>query len=112
MSLAIRLQAEPVRYLACGSISGVYAGIGTEMIRPVRIILLQNLTNAAVMFSFDGVLDHIPLASNGYMILDVTANKTVDSGFFIAEGQRLYVRDLGVACASMGVYLSVFHGSE
>jgi len=112
MSKAIRLQAEPVRSLAFGSISGVYAGIGTEMTRPIRMILLQNLTNAAVMVSFDGINDHLPLAANGYIVLDVTANKTVDTGFFIGEGQRFYVKDLGVACTAMSVYLSVFYGSE
>jgi len=112
MSLAIRLQVEPVRSLAFGGISGVYAGIGTAMTRPIRMILLQNLTDQTVMISFDGVEDHFPLAASGYIVLDITANKTIDTGFFLAEGQRFYVKDLGAACTSESVYVTVFYGSE
>jgi len=112
MSLAIRLQAEPVRTLAFGAISGVYAGIGTEMTRPIRMMILQNLTDVVVMFSFDGINDNIPSPSNGYIILDITANKTVDTGFFVAEGQRIYIKDIGPAATIGSVYLSVFYGAE
>jgi len=112
MSLAIRLQADPVRSLAFGGISGVYAGIGTSIDKPARMVLLQNLTDALLMISMDGVNDHIPIATNGYIILDITANKTIDTGFFIAEGQRFYVRDEGAAATLGSAYVSVFYGSE
>jgi hypothetical protein len=112
MSKAIRAQGEEVRTLAFGAISGVYAGIGTELTRPVRLIVLQNLTNALVMVSLDGLVDWMPLATNAHIILDVTSNKTIDTGFFFGEGQRFYIKDMGAAATVNGVYVSTLYGTE
>lgn len=113
MSYSIRLLAEEVRTLAHGSIpvAGTYMGVGTAISNPARMILVQNFTDAIVMFSFDGVTDHFPLILNSYMILDIASNKTRDSGFFLSEGQRLYVTQLGVP-TSGSVYLTVFYGKD
>lgn len=109
-SLALRLYPETVRTLAFGSISGTYAGIGTSFSHPIRILFVQNLTDQTLMFSFDGVNDHFPLPEMGFLLLDVTANKSVSQGFFIQEGQRLYVKDIGVNPTAGAVYVSVFFG--
>jgi hypothetical protein len=110
--LSIKLLPEPIRSLAFGSISGTYAGIGSELANPARIILFQNYTDQTVMFSFNGIDDHFPIASNGFVLLDITANKTNTQGFYIAEGTRFYVRDIGSATTSGDVYISVFYGMD
>lgn len=112
MSLSIRLRPEPVRSLAAAVLTGVYAGVGTSVENPVRIFLLQNLTDVILMFSFDGIDDHFPLASNGYVILDVTANRTREDGFFISEGDRLYVKEIAGNATTGGVYFTTFYGSN
>ena len=113
MSLAMRLTPETVRTLAFGAIGVAYIGIGTTMVRPVRIMVLQNLTDALLMFSFDGINDHLPINANGYMVLDITANKTISQGFFLAEGQRLYCRHLvGVPPTAGSTYVTTFYGAE
>lgn len=112
MSLAIRFQAETVRSLAFGSIGAGYTGVGTAMTRPIRLIVIQNFTDASLMFSFDGVNDHLPLQASGYIILDITSNKTIPQGFFLAEGQRLYTKQLSGAPTSGSAYLSTFYGAE
>jgi hypothetical protein len=110
MSLAIRMLPEPVRSLAFGSISGTYAGIGTSFSNAIRIIFVQNLTDSTLMFSLNGIDDHFPLPANGFLLLDVTANKTLPQGAFIAEGTRIYVKEVGAP--SMGnVYVSTFYGT-
>ncbi len=110
-SLSVRLLPETVRELASGSISAAYAGLGTAMSRPIRMMVLQNLTDETVWISFDGVNDHMPLAALGYIILDITANKTREDGFFLSEGQRLYVKRLGTP-TSGSVYLTTFFGAN
>jgi len=95
--------------LAFGSIGAAYAGIGTAVANPIRVFLLQNLTNATVWFSFDGVNDHFPLPGLGHIIVDVSANKTQDTGWYLAEGDRLYCKRLGTP-TSGSVYLTVFYG--
>lgn len=104
------MKPEPARSLAFGSIGATYAGVGTALTRPVRIILIQNLTDESLWFSFDGIDDHLPLPADGYFLLDITANKTIPQGFFMAEGDRLYVKELGNP-ASGAVYFTTFYGT-
>lgn len=111
MSLGIRLRFEPVRSLAFGSIGAAYMGIGTALDHPARQIFIQNLTDETLMFSFNGVDDHFPLPSNGFFLDDITSNKTQNTGFFLAEGERLYVKEVGTP-TSGSVYFTVIYGSE
>ena len=114
MSLAVRLQVETVRSITAAAIAAAgiaYSGIGTAMIHPIRMFLLQNLTDATLMFSFDGINGHFPLPRNGYIVLDITTNKTQSTGFFLAEGQRLYVTGIEVPTAG-AVYFTVFYGAD
>jgi len=110
-SLAIRLFPETLRSLAFGSILAGYVGIGSSFAHPIRIIFIQNLTDVLLLFSFDGVNDHFPLPSNGFLLLDVTSNKSVSMGCFIAQGTRLYVKRSGVP-SSGAVYVSAFYAQD
>ncbi len=111
MSLAIRILPETQRELAFGSITTSYAGIGTAMTEKIRILMVQNLTDVSLQFSFDGINNHFPLPANGFLLLDITANKTREQGFFLGEGQRIYVKEIGNPTIGT-VYLSTFYGSE
>lgn len=114
MSLAIRLMPEVVRSADFSVIGNVYMGLGTAMTRPIRMFLLQNMTNANMMFSFDGVNDHLPLPKLGYLVLDITANKNLSQGYYLAEGTRVYVKKLTPAdVPTLGkVYLTTFYGDD
>ena len=90
ISTSIRLRADAQRSLAFGSIGAAYMGVGTAFAAPVRVIFVQNLTDALLQFSIDGVNDHFPLPAHGFLLLDVTANKSsLASGFYIAEGTKI-----------------------
>lgn len=110
MSLAVRLYPEPVRTLAFGSISGTYAKIGTPLVNPCRIFLLQNQTDSLLMFSLDGTNDHFPLPAQGYIIIDVTTNKTVDVGAFFAQNTQFWVKQIVMPTVG-SVYLTSFYGA-
>jgi len=111
MRLSIRMLPETCRSLAFGSIAAGYTAVGTPLENPSRIIIVQNLTDETVMFSLDGVNDHFPLSLGGHLIIDIAANKTIDSGFFLAEGESLYVKQVG-APSSGSVYFSSFYGKD
>jgi hypothetical protein len=102
---------EPVRSLAFGSISAAYMPIGTSFANPVRIFFIQNLTDALLMFSFNGIDDNFPLPPSSFLLLDVTANRTVSQGFYIAEGTFIYVKEIGTPTLG-SVYVSVFYGID
>lgn len=110
MSQSAKLAFDPIRQLKFDAMGAAYMGIGSEFDKPVRIFFLQNLTDATLWFSFDGVNDHFPLAANGYLLLDVTSNKSNLAGFYIAEGTRVYVKELGTPTAGYA-YLTVFYSN-
>jgi len=112
MSLSIRFRIEPVRTLNFSVINGTYMGVGTSLTNPARQIYIQNLTDVILMFSLNGIDDHFPLPANGYFLNDITTNKTNTQGFYLAEGERLYVKALSVNPTFGDVYFSVMYGSE
>lgn len=109
MSRSIRLVPETARTLAFGAIAAGYMGIGTSFSKPIRILMIQNMTDASLMFSFDGINDHLPLPRDGYMLLDVATNKAKEDGLFISEGTRLYVKRIGIPTVG-AVYVTTFYG--
>lgn len=109
-ALSLRLMAEPLRSLAFGSVSGTYSGIGTSISNAARILFVQNLTDVVMVFSFDGVNDNFRLPPNGFLLLDIASNGVDKQGWYIAQGQRFYVRQDAGAAGSGTVDLTVFYG--
>jgi hypothetical protein len=108
---AIRLMFEPVRSLDFSSISGTYMSIGSALANPIRVLLVQNGTDASLMYSADGINDHFQLPAGGFLLLDVTANKTVVPGFYIAEGTTFYVKEIGTPSTGT-TYVTVIYGID
>ena len=111
MAIEIKVELEALRSLGFASIGAAYMGIGTPLENPARMLLLQNFTDADLMFSFDGITDNLPLRAYSSFIWDIAANKTIDSGFFVAQGTRVYVKELGTPIVG-SVYISAFFGSQ
>lgn len=109
--LAVRLLAEPIRSLGFAAIVPAYMGVGTAVDHPIRQFLIWNLTDADLMFSFDGINDHFVMPRRTGLIDDVCSNTTLSQGWFLAHGTRLYVKELEVP-TSGSVYFTVFYGKE
>lgn len=108
-ALALRLNFEPIRTLAFGAIGGAYMGIGTPIDHPARQIKVDNLTDAELLFSINGIDDHFILPANGFLILDITTNQSlVGAGFYLGQGSRLYVKQSEVPTQG-AVYFSVIY---
>jgi len=120
MSNSIHISIEPVRTIAFGAIRDGYnpvGGLNSAFSNPCRILLINNLTNANLMFSDTGSPvngDKFPVAANTSMIVDLTTNKTVEQGAFIAEKTSVYVKNLvpGVGPTAGAVYVTVFYGED
>ena len=96
MSLGIRVTWEPLRELGFAAIGPVYMGIGTRFDAPVRQVLIQNLTDVVLVFSWDGITDNFKLPKRSFYLIDVTSNGNTNEGLYIAQNERLYVRSDGV----------------
>lgn len=108
---SLRIGALPVQSLAFGSILGTYVPIGIPSLSSSRLLLLQNLTDQLLMFSLDGISDHIPMNMMSSMIFDITTNRTANaSGFYLAANTRIYVRSTGVAPTLGSAYVTFFIG--
>ena len=109
-TLSVRMLAEVIRSLAFGAISGAYMGIGGGFLFPSRLLVIQNLTDAQLMFSFDGVNDHLTLPASSNIVLDVTTNQSLTQGNYWSVGTRVYVKEIGMP-SSGSVYITSFYGS-
>ena len=104
-----KLFPETLRSLAFGAIGANYAAIGTAFNNPIRILKIQNLTDATLLFSFDGAADHDILPSGGFMLLDIASNKEYENVFCIPIGALIYVKRSGVPTTG-SVYITSFYG--
>ncbi len=86
-----------------------YLAVGAAMSHPIRMILLSNLTDDSLQFSIDGVNDHFVVASNSGMVLDVSANKINEEGFFLGVGESIHVKQINGPTTG-NVYVSVIYG--
>lgn len=108
---AIKLQMEPLRSLAFGDISGTYTAIGDPFAFTVRLLLVQNMTDVLMTFSLDGVNDNLVLPTNGFLLIDVTSNRALSYGFFIAAGTTIYVSTAG-SPSTGSVYVTTVYANE
>jgi hypothetical protein len=108
--LGLRLQMEPIRSLDEGSIADTYAPIGGPLLHPAHLVFTQNLTAGQLMFSLDGVNDHFTLPAGGFFVMDVTTNKALGYGFFLASGTQIYVRYI-TSPTSGSAYITVVYAN-
>jgi hypothetical protein len=110
--LASRMGYEPERSTAFGSITGSYVLMGPLFTHPIRILVLQNGTNAAIQYSLDGVNTLITLQAGIHIILDITAARTNDpAGLTAPINWGVYVRQETGAPASGSAYASAIYGA-
>lgn len=112
MNSSIRMKFEPVRTRGFATIGAAYMGVGTAISNPIRQFLVQNLTDVTLVFSWDGINDSFKLPKKAYFLEDITSNKTSTEGLYIAEGDRLYVKQDTVAPTVGEVCLTVMYGSR
>ena len=105
-----RLIPETMKSLAFGSIGASYVAIGTLSF-PARLLIIQNLTDKNMFFSFDGINDHLVLSATDRVILDITGNSAFNENFSIGKGTKIYVKQ-GAAPTTGSVYISSFHAAE
>jgi hypothetical protein len=107
MTYKPRIKYEAIKSVAFGGIGAAYALVGTTL-HPIRWYKMDNLTDAGVLISFDGVTDHIVLPRYSFLIKDCDSNKIKEDGWELAQGTGIYVKRLaaGTAPTVFGFYIS------
>ncbi|MDX1532863.1 MAG: hypothetical protein R3230_01500 [Nitrosopumilaceae archaeon] len=109
MAYGKRLLFEDLRSIAFGATGAAYVAVGSALAHPIRAFKIDNFMDADMMFSIDGVNDHFVLHASSSWIQDISMNAPMNSPFFMAQGDILYVKRIGVP-ASGSVYFSVLYG--
>lgn len=104
----LKIRTEACKTLAFGSIVAGYTAVGTPVGEASQIVHIQNHTDAMLWFSYDGVIDHFPLAAGSFLVLDITTNKDNAQGYFLQKGTSLYVKRLGIP-TSGSVYFTSYY---
>ena len=103
------IRIEAVRTRAFGTIGVAYITVGTPIVNPAQIFVIQNFTDIPVMISFDGgVVDHLPLAAYSSFIIDNTTNRAQNAdGLYVSKGTQISVKQIGAVAATLGaVYVT------
>ena len=82
---------EPIYNKQYTTVTGTYSLLA-QIENPSVILFVQNLTAVTVTFSFDGVNDHFKLPQSGYLLLDVSANKSLARPLNFQSNQCIYVK--------------------
>jgi hypothetical protein len=107
MSFGTRVQFDAVREVAFGGIGAAYAAVGAATSDYTRLVRFVNGTDADVYVSLDNATDHLRVAANSFVLLDLTANKVKDNGFFIANLTTFYVKRVSGAPSSGTFWIEV-----
>ncbi len=110
--IGIRVRFQPIRTLAFGVLSDAYTGIGSVMDHPIREMILKNMTDSELWMSLDGINDQHHLSPGQVDHFDFTSNKSIGQGYFLSQGDRVYVRLVGAAPTTGTVYLTAMYASD
>ncbi len=110
MSFGVRIVPDVLRIRGFGGIGAAYLAVGSVFAHPMRIINIQNLTDAILLFSFDGENDHVVVPNESGIIYDFCTNRVGMAGAMISNGTTIFVKHAGVAPTSGNVYISCFYG--
>ncbi len=107
---SIRVVVDPIQSLPFGSIGAAYMGIGPAFDNSARMVLIANYTDELLMFSWDGINDHLPLLSNTIVLLTITQNDEDVSDYCAFPAlSRVYVREITVPTTG-SVHVTQFRG--
>lgn len=110
--LGIRVRWDLLRILEYNVITDAYIGVGDALTYPAWILTIKNLTDQELYGSTDGINDYFELAAGEVKTLDLVANRSKGQGFFMAQGDRIYVRAPGTEPSQGNVYVEVIYASD
>ncbi len=111
MSYPRKLFPLALRSLPFGGIGAGYAAVGAPADQPLRMLRVVNSTDAALLISFDGIVDHMAVLAGQSVLLDVTTNRVREDGFFIAQGTQFFAKRAAGAPTSGAIYIEMYAGA-
>jgi len=76
------------------SITASYTKMGSPFDHAMRVIHITNNSNGTYMLSFDGITDNIVIASDGFVLYDLTSDQDSNEMFRYEKGSQLWIKSL------------------
>lgn len=112
MSLvSIKLVPETIKTIGFIAISASFTAIGSPSAHPASQFIINNATDAPMLFSFDGTSAHLFLEAHTSFVSNVTSNKSIGQGLFLPVGTTVYVKQV-TAPGAGAVYVSIFYAQS
>jgi len=111
-NLAQVAKFETLRSIAEASLNTTtYTAIGAALVNPARLLHITNTTDVNVFISFDGTNAHAIVITSGFVLYDLTANKSLSSvgGLYIPANTTIYAK-LAASATTGSVYVGVMYG--
>lgn len=104
---------EPVRSIAFGGISGAFADVGAATTHKVRVFLVANQTDGAMMITTTGAagnIEEVPVLAGVGIVVDVSANMLAkgEENYFLPIGSQFAVKQI-TAPTSGSVYIACLY---
>ena len=109
-----RIAFEPLRTIAFGGITNVYAAVGTAFANPVRLLKITNMTDVDIIVSYNGVTDQDIVIASGFTLYDYCTNQSSVGGLLEQPvGDGVWVKRAGAANPISGnVYVTVIYAAQ
>jgi hypothetical protein len=111
MSIATRINVDPVRSRGFATIGAGYLSVGDPLDHASTLLVFINDTNVTLMISWNGVEDHQPILPGGF-VQDISTNRSFEGGYYAPEGQQFYIKHIGVAPTSGSFYITNYYSDE
>lgn len=110
---SVKVKFDALRSLAFGGLGPAYVSVGPSFTNPIRLLKISNATDANIIVSFNGVVDHDFVAANGFSLYDFTSNKSSTGGVFQQGiGETVFVKEEAAVATEGTVYVTAIYASS
>ena len=101
---------EPIKTLAFGGISAVYASVGSPTTHPIRAFKISNNTQGSMLFTTNTAQDEMFLPAGSFTLYDLQSNinPQKDDSFVISAATQFSVKQI-TAPVSGSVYVECIY---
>jgi len=110
---AQRVKFETIRSIAYTAITTSLVAIGEPFDNPIRLICIDNFTNASIFISFDGINDHTVVAAISGRVFDYATNRVgPEDRLEQPVNVQVFVRRQAGAPTSGSVYVTTMYAAS
>ncbi len=102
MTFEKRITLETEQSIAFGSIGVGFSAIGNPFTNPLRQMIISNLTDQILIFSVDGINDHLSLGSGSKIVISSNDFSSSDVIPEFVQGTQVFVK-LQLAVPAVGI---------